>query len=382
VRENLTRWPSVVCFFVVFSSGLNAQPPSVDGDIKAIRESLRRTNRSGPWFKENAVKRLADWKAAAEKGSTGAIWLLGRCYLDNYGGVDADDEKGISLIRKAAEKGFGLAQNELGYSYQHGDGVEKDLKRAVEWYRKAAEQGEAIGCHNLAACYERGLGVEASTKDAVRWYEKAAEGRHLPAIRWLAAAYESGSGDVKASPAEAVKWYAKLGEAGDPKGTAKVVLMYERGKGVPKDAPEAKKYREKLKEQAGGDADDYVLLVDVLDGATGKKIPEVKGVIDGKPFKLSDQAGKVVVFRFHATWCGPCRAMKPQLDALAKKYDAKSFAVVEVDIDQNPGLLELWEVESVPRVYLLDHTGVIRDRGGDLDKAVADLVAKAAKKDK
>jgi thioredoxin-like negative regulator of GroEL len=77
--------------------------------------------------------------------------------------------------------------------------------------------------------------------------------------------------------------------------------------------------------------------------------------------------------------------MNPRLEALVKKHDPKAFAVVDVDIDKNPDLAELWEVTGVPEVYVLDAAGVIRDIGSrdeDLDKAVNDLLAKAKKKDK
>ena len=46
--------------------------------------------------------------------------------------------------------------------------------------------------------------------------------------------------------------------------------------------------------------------------AVGKPAPEINGVdFDGKPLKLSDYRGKVVVLVFWGTWCGPCMAEVP-----------------------------------------------------------------------
>ena len=38
-----------------------------------------------------------------------------------------------------------IAQFNLGYMYDQGEGVPQDYKLAVEWHRKAAEQGNAMG---------------------------------------------------------------------------------------------------------------------------------------------------------------------------------------------------------------------------------------------
>ena len=47
---------------------------------------------------------------------------------------------------------------------------------------------------------------------------------------------------------------------------------------------------------------------------------------DGKPVKLSDYRGKVVLLNFWATWCGPCKIEIPWFMEFEQTYKDKGFA--------------------------------------------------------
>jgi thiol-disulfide isomerase/thioredoxin len=55
--------------------------------------------------------------------------------------------------------------------------------------------------------------------------------------------------------------------------------------------------------------------------------------VDGKPFKLADLKGKVLVIDLWATWCGPCRSSTPELVSLQKEFGPRGFEVIGLDID-------------------------------------------------
>jgi thiol-disulfide isomerase/thioredoxin len=54
---------------------------------------------------------------------------------------------------------------------------------------------------------------------------------------------------------------------------------------------------------------------------------------EGKPKKLSDWRGRLVLVNLWATWCVPCRKEMPALEALQTRLGGPDFEVVAVNID-------------------------------------------------
>ena len=74
---------------------------------------------------------------------------------------------------------------------------------------------------------------------------------------------------------------------------------------------------------------------------------------DGQVLSLADLRGKVVLVDFWASWCGPCRMLAPVIDQLAaEQTDVK---VCKVNIDEEPGLAQLFGVMSIPTVVLFEN---------------------------
>jgi peroxiredoxin len=56
--------------------------------------------------------------------------------------------------------------------------------------------------------------------------------------------------------------------------------------------------------------------------------------LGGEDVVLSKQKGKVVVVNFWATWCGPCRAEVPHLNAIFEKYRDKGLEIIGISLDR------------------------------------------------
>ncbi len=156
-----------------------------------------------------------------------------RYYADDGGGCKSL-QKAADLFRKAAERGHGKAQYNLGVCYDKGEGVKQDREQAVIWFTKAAEQGDKDAQHNLGVCYENGDGTSQDYQQAAIWYRKAAEQGHALAQYNLGVCYYNGQG-VEEDQEQAVIWFGKAAVQGDAKAQHNLGLCYYNGKGVEQD---------------------------------------------------------------------------------------------------------------------------------------------------
>ena len=62
------------------------------------------------------------------------------------------------------------------------------------------------------------------------------------------------------------------------------------------------------------------------------------------------QATVPVVVDFWAAWCGPCRMIAPELEALAA--ERPDLRVVKVDVDANPNVAGRYGIQSIPTIAL------------------------------
>ncbi len=79
------------------------------------------------------------------------------------------------------------------------------------------------------------------------------------------------------------------------------------------------------------------------------------------------QSGRPVLVDFWAEWCGPCKALAPKLDEIAKEYGEK-LTVAKVDIDQNKETPTTYGVRGVPTLALFKDGEVVDQLVGNHPK--------------
>lgn len=68
---------------------------------------------------------------------------------------------------------------------------------------------------------------------------------------------------------------------------------------------------------------------------------------------LSLESEQPTILQFSATWCGPCKEMKPHIDLL----QSKNYPIRVLDVDEQPDLARNYRVGSVPTFVIVDPDG-------------------------
>jgi peroxiredoxin len=152
-------------------------------------------------------------------------------------------------------------------------------------------------------------------------------------------------------------------------------------------------------------AEAEALLQEIRILAVGKRAPDIEGRDhEGKPFKLSEHRGKVVVLMFSTSTCAPCKAMYPLLRDMIGRHKGRPLALLSIYADPDVEYLrkavesgeitwrswcdggadgpisKRWNVSSYPTIYIIDGSRMIRHKlvmNVGLEAAVDRLLGKA-----
>ncbi|MDR1855596.1 MAG: thioredoxin [Desulfovibrio sp.] len=85
-----------------------------------------------------------------------------------------------------------------------------------------------------------------------------------------------------------------------------------------------------------------------------------------------------VLIDFWAPWCGPCRAVGPIVDEIAKEYDGR-VRIVKMNVDENPATPNRYGVRAIPTLMLFKNGETVEQVMGSVPKNhLTDLLDKKA----
>jgi uncharacterized protein len=155
---------------------------------------------------------VALMKSAAEAGLPLAMFNIGSFYLNGLG-VQKDPEQAIKWLSAADEAGFPMAKVSLGSGYLFGQGVPKDVGRGIALLKQAADKGNASAASTLATVYSNGRDVPKDL-DQARFYAIKAREAGFPMSQEILAQIEKQLNPNNAHVAE--QEMRRGAEAGEP----------------------------------------------------------------------------------------------------------------------------------------------------------------------
>ena len=81
-----------------------------------------------------------------------------------------------------------------------------------------------------------------------------------------------------------------------------------------------------------------------------------------------EQARMPVLVDLWAPWCGPCRAVSPALENLARDR-AGRIKLVKVNVDESPAIAARFGVQGIPTLLVLDKGTVVTRQAGAAPEA-------------
>jgi len=190
--------------------------------------------------KNQPAKAIDFFQKGVKAGEAESQFYLGRMYESGIG-LDQNMTLAMELYKKAADKKYARAINQLGLLHLGAPGVLQNFDKAVIYLSKAADSGNAEAQFNYASLLLEGKVTKMDPAHANELLKKSAKADYIPAQLRIARNYQVGVGFKKNSELS-FYWYNRAATQGNPYALFEVGVRYKDGNGVEKDSVQAHKY--------------------------------------------------------------------------------------------------------------------------------------------
>ena len=90
-------------------------------------------------------------------------------------------------------------------------------------------------------------------------------------------------------------------------------------------------------------------------------------IINDENYEAIAAEGKPMMLAFWATWCGPCKKIAPDIEALAEQYEGQVI-VGKVDVEEAIDLAAKFKIRNVPTILFIKNGEVVDKQVGATTK--------------
>ncbi len=209
----------------------NLLVPAVDKGNLNAEVLLGYMYSKGLGVEKDTIKAEHYFDHASKSNNPQLLMLIANYYLFNA----KQTNKGMAVLKLAANEKFAPAMNQLGAIYASGKRVPSHYQQALYYAQQSADLGNAAGEFLLAMLYFDNPQRKANWPEYMKYLQRSAKQGYPPAAYYLGLEYREGNPVTKKDTAQSITWLQVAANKKDPAAMATLATAYSKGTGVKKD---------------------------------------------------------------------------------------------------------------------------------------------------